>query len=405
MMNVIRNGSKELIKDINRFKVLKIIREKHPISRVEIAKLSALGMSTLTYIIEELTEQGYIFEIGESTSTGGRRARLIEFNKNFGYIVSIKVEEERLLVGLTNMDAEIIDVMKIAFKRHASPESIVSKMVKNIKLIFEKNEKSLADLKGIGLLSSGLVNRSNGMVIRSSLLDWSNVPISEMLKERFRNIPVMADKNINGYALAEISKGEGKESGNFVLVSVGSGVGLSVVIDGKINYGSIGGAGEFGHTTIAVDGYLCHCGQRGCLEMYASEFYFENKGKELLLLQPNSGLKSFKFEEVAEQAINGDEIAGQLVDEMASYLGHGIRNLINTLNPEKIVIAGEGMKYGSLFMDKVRQVAQNNFFSKVGHTTKIVESRLNDDAWLVGGSLLVLTHIFQLPIYQVTVGR
>jgi N-acetylglucosamine repressor len=399
-VNTIRNGSKELIKDINRFKVLKIIREEHPISRTEIARLSELGMSTLTYIIDDLAKLGFVFEVGESSSTGGRRARLIEFNKNFGVAISIKIEEKRLLIGLTNMDAEIIDVIRIVFKKHTRPEVVVGILEKNIKMIFDKNQKNLSDLKGIGLLSSGLVNRHKGIIIRSSLLGWNNVPIAQMLKERFTDIPVIVDKNINGYALAELSKGEGQESEGFVLISVGSGLGLSVVMEKKIHYGSMGGAGEFGHTTIEVGGYPCHCGQHGCLEMYASEFYFKNKGEELLFHYPYTGLNNFQFEEVAEQANKGDELALELVDGMAAYLGHGVRNLINTLNPEKIVMAGEGIKYENLFMGKVQKIAQNNFFSKMGHQTKIVKSHLNDDAWLVGGALLAINHLFQLPIYE-----
>jgi len=399
-MNTLRNGSKELIKDINRFKVLNLIREKYPISRSEIARLSDLGMSTLTYIIDDLTKQGLTFEVGESSSTGGRRARLIEFNKNFGVTISVKIEEKRLLIGLTNMEAEIIEVMKISFKKHTQSESIVAILEKKIKLILEKNQKNLSDLQGIGVLSSGLVNRHDGLIIRSSMLGWSNIPIAQMLEGSFTDIPVFVDKNINGYALAELSKGEGKESNNFVLISVGAGLGLSVVIDKKIHYGSFGGAGEFGHTTIEVDGYLCHCGQQGCLEMYASEFYFENKGRELLAYYPNTSLKNFQFEEVAEQAKKGDKLALELVDRMGCYLGYGIRNIINTLNPEKIVVAGEGIKYAKLFMEQVQKISQDNFFSKIGSETQVVQSTLKDEAWLVGGALLAINHIFQAPIYE-----
>ncbi|MDR4945197.1 ROK family transcriptional regulator [Neobacillus cucumis] len=399
-MHTLRNGSKELIKDINRFKVLNIIREEHAISRTEIARLSDLGISTLTYIIDDLSKKGLVFEVGESSSTGGRRPRLIEFNKNFGVAISIKIEEKRLLIGLTNMDAEIIDVMKISFEKHSGPDFILAILEQKIKTILGNNQKNLSDLKGIGVLSSGLVNRHEGLIIRSSILGWNNVPIAQMLKEKYTDIPVFVDKNINGYALAELTKGEGQESDDFVLVSVGAGLGLSVVIERKVHYGSIGGAGEFGHTTIEVGGYPCHCGQKGCLEMYASEFYFENKGRELLGYYPNTILKNFQFEEVAEKADMGDELALELMDGMSCYLGYGIRNLINTLNPERIVIAGEGIKYGKLFLEKVQKIAQDNFFSKMGSNTKVVQSRLNDNAWLVGGALLALNHIFNIPIYE-----
>ncbi|MFP5114002.1 ROK family protein [Bacillaceae bacterium C204] len=399
-MRVLRNGSKELIKDINRFKVLNIIREQHPISRIEISKQCDLGVSTLTYIIEDLTSQGLIHEVGESTSTGGRRAKLLEFNKDYGSTISIKIEEKQLLLALTNMNAEIIDACNVPIQKYSSPEAVVEIIVDQIPKILAKNHKEISTLLGIGILSSGLINRHEGIIIRSTMLGWNNVPIADMLSEKFPDIQIFVDKNINGYTLAEIWKGEGQESNDFLVVSVGAGIGLTVVIGRKINYGSIGGAGEFGHTTIEVNGYPCHCGQNGCLEMYASEFFFENKGKDLLYNFPNTTLENFSFFEVANQAELGDELAVLLVKGMSQYLGYGIRNLINTLNPDKIVMAGEGMKYSHLFLEDVCRISQDNFFAKVDLQTKIVPSRLRDNEWLVGGALLAINHLFQEPIYE-----
>ncbi|PKR77823.1 XylR family transcriptional regulator [Halalkalibacillus sediminis] len=399
-MRVLRNGSKKLIKEINRFKVLNIIRHQHPISRGEISKQYKLGVSTLSYIIEDLKSSGLIYEVGESTSTGGRRAKLIEFNKDFGSIISVKIEEKQVLLALTNMDAEIIAEKEISFGDDSSPESVVNILEKGIHKVFESCDKDINNLLGIGILSSGLVSQNDGSIIRSSMLGWSNVPITNMLQEKFEDVQIFVDNNINGYTLAELSNGEGQKSNNFLVVSVGAGIGLSVVIDRKIYYGALGGAGEFGHTSIVIDGYDCHCGQRGCLEMYASEFYFENKGRELIEKYPDSKIENFNFSEVAEVAEQDDELAKVLVGEMSHYLGYGVRNLINTFNPEKIVIAGEGMKYGHLFMDHVQEIAQKNFFSKVDMPTQIVASKLSKESWLTGGALLAINHIFQEPVYE-----
>lgn len=399
MINI-KSGSKELIKEINRYKVLNIIRNMQPVSRNEISKHSDLGISTISYIMDELIEKDLIKEVGESTSTGGRRAKLYEFNAECGYVISVKVEEEQLLISLTNMAAELIDRNIIKYSKRSSPESIVDLIKNTITDILYKTNKDLSQLAGIGILSSGLINREEGVIMRSSILGWQNVPVAKMLQEYFRDIPIFVDKNINGYTLAELWKGEGKETNDFLVVSVGSGLGLTVVKDRKIYYGSIGGAGEFGHTTIDVNGYPCHCGQNGCLEMYASEFYFKNKGEELKKEFPDTKIKNFYFHEVAERAMENDGLALRLMKEMGRYLGIGIRNLINTLNPEKIVMAGEGMKYGHLFMDEVRKIAQNNFFAKASYKTEIVESKLTDTAWLMGGALLVINHLFQIPIYK-----
>ncbi|MGJ9385751.1 ROK family protein [Salipaludibacillus sp. CF4.18] len=399
-MKVLRNGSKELIKEINRFKVLNIIRKHYPISRIDITEKSNLGPSTLSYIMEDLKKSEFIFETVESSSTGGRRAKLIEFNKEFGYIVGVKIEEMKIIIALTNMNGEIKFTKSSEFQLHSDPETVVNLIQSAINDIFDDNQISIQKLLGIGVLSSGLVNRNEGIIIRSSMLDWKDVNITEMLKNRFSSIKIFVDNNINGYTLAELWEGEGVNNNNFLVVSVGAGIGLSVVIDRKIYYGAIGGAGEFGHTTLVIDGYDCHCGQKGCLEMYASDAYFENKGQELIETYSKTILKDFTLYEVAQKANQGDDLANRLFGEMGEYLGYGIRNLINTLNPETIVLAGEGMNYSDLFYENLANVTNNNFFSQVGSNTKIVKSKLDDNAWLVGGALLAINHIFQEPIYE-----
>lgn len=399
-IQVLRNGSKELIKDINRFKVLNIIRNKHPISRNEISKQYNLGSSTLFYIIDDLKRQGLINEVGESSSTGGRRAKLLEFNKNYGYTISVKIEERQILIALTNMKGEILFRRDFPIKKKSSPELVIDLLEKSIHEIFIASNTDISKLMGIGILSSGLVNRHDKLIIRSSMLGWDNVPFGEMLKERFNNTRIFIDNNINGYTLAEMAMGVGKENNNFLVLSVGAGLGLSIVINNRIYYGSIGGAGEFGHSSIVLDGYPCHCGRQGCLEMYASEFYFENRGKELISKYPDTTLDNFHFSEVAKRTEENDELAKLLINEMSYYLGHGIANLINTLNPELVVVVGEGMDYDHLFMNNVLDIANENFFSKADFQTEIVRSSLQEDAWLTGGALLTINHIFREPIYE-----
>ncbi|RWZ54625.1 ROK family transcriptional regulator [Halobacillus fulvus] len=396
-MRAIRSGSKELIKEINRFKVLNIIRRQQPISRSEIARQCELGISTLSYIMDELKSQDLIYEVGEATSTGGRKAKLLKFNETHGYVISVKIEEEQILTALTNMNGDIILKTYAPFEKEASAETIVSLIESEAKQILSEKKQDLTRLLGIGVLSSGLVNRHEGRIIRSSMLGWEDVPITEMIKGSFPDIPVFVDNNINGYTLAELEKGAGKQNNDFLVVSIGAGLGLSVVIDRKIYYGSVGGAGEFGHTTHVIDGYSCHCGQRGCLEMYASEFYFENKYREQ---SHESLLADHHFSEVAKAAEGNDLTAASLMKEMGTHLGYGLRNLINTLNPDKIIVVGEGVKYRHLFEEEMLAIARDNFFEKVEIQTAIVFSHLNDDSWFTGGALLAINQLFQEPIYE-----
>ncbi|PFG13552.1 ROK family transcriptional regulator [Bacillus sp. es.036] len=399
-MKALRTGSKELIKEINRFKVLNIIRQQQPISRSEISRQCKLGISTLSYIMEELKSQDLIYEVGEATSTGGRKAKLLKFNEGHGYVVSIKIEEEQILIALTNLDGATLLKTYASFEKKASAETIVFLIKKKVKWIFSEEDKDISRLLGIGVLSSGIVNRNEGKIIRSSLLGWEDVSITSMIKECFPDIPVFVDNNINGYTLAELEKGEGQKDNDFLVVSIGAGLGLSVVIDRNIYYGAVGGAGEFGHTNLVMEGYSCHCGQKGCLEMYASEFYFENRLKELADKQPDLEERDYHFSKVAMDAEEGDLLATSLMKEMGTHLGYGLRNLINTMNPDKIIVVGEGVKYKHLFEDEVLTIAQDNFFEKVNIKTDIVFSHLKDDSWFTGGSLLAINQLFREPIYQ-----
>ncbi|MBC2316325.1 ROK family transcriptional regulator [Listeria booriae] len=399
-MSELRKGNKELIKDINRYTVLNLIREKGEITRTEIAKRCDFGMSTLTYILEDLQASGFISEGGEVGSTGGRRAKVLTFNRNFAYIASVKIEEERILLALTDLDATVIIDAVIAFPEQGTPEEVAEMIMAQIHVLLKKKRLEQTRLMGIGIAVSGLVNRKEGVVIRSTMLGWENVELANMFAANFPNIPVLVDKNINCYAQAELFLGEGRNTSNFVCISIGAGLGLSTVINRHIYYGSHGGAGEFGHTTFQVDGYPCHCGQDGCLEMYASEFYFHNQKQELLEKNVETTLTDFHFENVAKAAENGDKVALQLIQTMGENLGYGIRNLINTFNPEKVIIAGEGLHHADLFIKNIQEIANRNFFSEVAIETQITETSLGDLAWLQGAALLVINQIFQVPIYE-----
>lgn len=174
-MDILRKGNKDLIKDINRYTVLNLIREKGEITRTEIAKKCDFGMSTLTYILDDLQQEGIILEGAETSSTGGRRAKLVRFNKDYGFVVSVKVEEEQLLFALTDLNAEIIENTSIPFSSEKKPEEAIELIAKNVKKMC--GNRDMNHLLGVGIAISGLVNRKKGTVIRSTMLGWENVAL------------------------------------------------------------------------------------------------------------------------------------------------------------------------------------------------------------------------------------
>lgn len=399
-MTGLRKGSKDLIKEINRSIVINLIRKSGRISRSDLSKITKMSLSTITYIVDELMQVDLVREVGVATSTGGRRPVLLEFNADYGYTVGVKIEEKRILFALTNLNADILNLVVKKFNRFDNTHEVVTLITNEIKVLLQKEYKLQEQLLGIGIAASGLINRQEGTIVRSSMLGWENVPLCQLLSEQLNNIPVFIDKNVNAYAMAELGYGEGKKLSNFACISVGAGLGMSLIVDKKIYYGESGGAGEFGHTVMKIGGYPCHCGQKGCLEMYASEFYLSNRGDELKEKYPQTMIEEFTFEEVSASAEKGDPFAIELMNSFGENLGYGILNAINTLNPHTILLIGEGMKYKHLFLDAAIKIAKVNFFSAANIQTEIRPTQLGDDSWLKGAALLSITHLFQAPLYE-----
>ena len=401
-MKNLRIGNKQLIKDLNRSLVIEKIRRSGPLSRTDISKSLNLGLSTITNIVEELKNENLVFETGEADSTGGRKAILLEFNYKLGYTIGIKIEEDHIILALTDLKASILDKEDKFFRKGESADKVIELLIKGIDSLIIKNNILKSQLMGIGVAISGLVNIQEGILTRSSLLGWHEVNIKKSIEE-FIDVPVFIDNNVNAYALAELELGFGKTHENFICISVGAGVGAGIVIDKKLYYGKFGGAGEIGHSIIQVNGYPCHCGQHGCSEMYVSDKFFTNEGPNLLKEKyPKSLLKdsSFSPKEVYESAMGGDELAMELLKKSGEYLGVTLVNVINTINPSIIVLVGERMVVKDLFIHHAMKIAKQNFFSPASFDTKVYVSNLGEDAWVIGASLLAINHLFEVPIYK-----
>lgn len=397
----LRIGNKELIKDINRSLVINEIRLNETISRTDISKNLNLGLSTVTNIIDELEQQNLIYEIGEADSTGGRKPILIKFNNNYGYIIGIKIEENNLLLALTDLKGDISYRVKVSFKKGSSSEIVLNILIENI-LDLIKRIPSNKNLLGIGIAVSGLVDQKKGLLIYSGMLNWDNVNIREILKNKF-DVPIYVDNDVNVYSMAELWHGKGIQLSNFIVISYGSGIGSGIVINKKLYTGQFGGAGEIGHMVLVAGGRQCECGQRGCLEAYASENFIMDYIKENISFYNESIInlnEDLSIEKIFEFAKKGDMLAINALKLSAKYLGYGILNVINIFNPSTIILAGEGMIAKDIILPIVNEIVQNNFFKMHEKKIKILISELGEDAWVIGASTLVISNLFEMPLYE-----
>ncbi|MBT1279039.1 ROK family transcriptional regulator [Thermoanaerobacter sp. CM-CNRG TB177] len=397
----LRIGNKELIKDINRSLVINEIRMNGPISRTDISKNLNLGLSTVTNIVEELESQNLVHEVGEADSTGGRKPILLEFNYNYGYIIGIKIEENNLIFALTNLKSEILEKRVVPFKKGTNSNTVLNMVVENIEKLITKIPYN-KNLMGIGVAVSGLVDQQRGRLIYSGMLNWSNVEIGNIVENKF-NVPVYVDNDVNAYTLAELWYGHGRKLNNFIVVTYGSGIGSGIVINKKLYTGDFGGAGEIGHMVLVAEGRKCECGQRGCLEAYASEDFIVDYIKDNIKIYSESKIdltEDLSIEKVYEYAKEGDMLAIDVLRLSAKYLGYGLLSVINLLNPSTIILAGEGMIAKDIVLPVISDIVKNHFFKMHEKKVQIKVSELGDEGWVIGASTLAISKLFEVPLYE-----
>ncbi len=400
MMNHLRRGNKDLIKELNRAFVIDQIRLNGPISRTDIAKNTDLGLSTITNIIDELEKENLVQEFGAGSSNGGRKPVLLKLNGDSGLVIGVKIEKNKLIFCSSNLNAKIVSKSQVLFHHVDSSKDITSLIIQEIENILANVNKETR-FYGIGIATSGLVDRDNKKVIHSPILSWENVDFSPI--GDYFNIPVFIDNDANVFSLAQMWIGLGKEYDNFIGVTIGAGVGAGIVIDKKIYRGEFGGAGEFGHIVIQREGSLCYCGQRGCLEMYASDEYICSEGIRQVSLGLSTNLieyDSITSETIYLAADQGDLVAQDILFKQGENLGIGLKNMVNLLNPGAIILGGEGIRGKKYLLKGVQKELSTHFFTKHHKRLNIHVSELEEEVWLIGACALVANDLFKAPIYR-----
>ena len=272
-MSYTRTGSKRLIRDLNLSIVFNLIVEHGSISRTELAKRSGLPAATITRIVGDFIAAGLVHEVSSEESSGGRRPVLLSINPYAGYVVGVKLRENSMTVTVCDLGCTILHSCEGYFTEGAPPHQVVEAIAEAVKRCTSEAGITFQRVLGVGIGLAGFIDSSRGLCRYSSILNWKDVELGPALEFKLRK-RVRIDNDVNTLAVAERYFGEGRDAANFLLVTIGRGIGLGIVIRGEIYSGTHGGAGEFGHMTMATgeDAPLCHCGKYGCLEAIASDY-------------------------------------------------------------------------------------------------------------------------------------
>ncbi|WP_407271179.1 ROK family protein [Radiobacillus sp. PE A8.2] len=400
MKTRLRKGNKALIKDINRSLVIEQVRLNGPISRTDLAKNTDLGLSTITNIVEGLISDDLVSEVGSGFSNGGRKPVFLKFNEKAGAVIGIKVEPAKIIFALTDLNSHILHRSSASLDQHATNEQLLKLITNEINRI-QLNVDKGTTLYGIGIAISGLVDRSQNRLEYSPILNWENYDFGPL--EDIFNVSVFVDNDANVFTLAHMWSGKWKEYNHFIGVTFGVGIGTGIVVEKNLYRGSFGGAGEFGHIVIQREGTLCYCGQRGCLEMYASDEYLIQEVRSLAklgLIKWMDTLNDITLDEIYRLAQRENEEIQQILTKQGQNLGIGLKSIVNLLNPEAIIIGGEGIKGMPFVMKGIKKELEYNFFSRHNKQLNVHISDLGDDVWLIGACALVLDNHFRISIYQ-----
>lgn len=371
------------IRDINRQIVLNYVREREPISRATIARESALQRSTISEIVEVLTGEGLVEEIGEGKSTGGRRPTLLRL-RTVGAI-AIGVNITPTCTTIASSDLAGIVLQQEDFPTDPRPENTLNRIIEIVRKFSEQSS-----IEGIGVSVPGLVTPATGNAIFVPYFQWRDLPIGDVISQA-TGLPVTIDNDANAVGLAELWFGrpEVRDARDFIFVLVADGVGTGIIFDGQVYRGMRGAAGEFGHMIVGRDAPVpCSCGNDDCWEAFASERAATARYNKL-----SGANRAPNFANLIDRALAGEEDAKTALTETARYLGIGISNLVVGLSPEAVIVGGAITRAWPLIEKALTEKIERSVRRDVP-SARILRSTLSGDPTLKGALSLVLARKF-----------
>jgi len=314
-------------------------------------------------------------------------------------VLAVDVGGTKILIAAVRPDGEII--FRRYYLTHADTGSraVLKRLIFEIRRSADQLKSSGIKLTGIGVGIAGIVDTKAGKLTTSpNLPGWRNVAVRDVISAAF-GLPTYVINDASAAALGESRFGAGKGFSNMLYITVSTGVGGGIILDGQLYTGADGCAGEWGHMTIEPNGPKCHCGNFGCLEALASGWAVArevvakiNAGQGSVINELVEGRTGdITAEIVGKAAKKGDRIACDIVLTAANYLGIGLANLVNIFNPELIVIGGGLSNMGNLLLNPARQVVRQRAFALPAKTVRIVRARLGSNAGIVGAAAYVFT--------------
>lgn len=387
-------------KNLQKLKIIKHLYFGGDTTNSEICNTFKFSLPTSMSLINQLTKEGIVEKKGQGNSGGGRKPDLFGLDENTFLVLSIHIERFKIRMAILNNAHKIIFEKTVPITISANSK-IVDILFENAKSLISKSQINTEILMGVGVSMPGLVSTKDGRNLTYFLEDQDESSLQEALEKKFLK-PVVIFNDANSACLAEFRFGLAKNKKDVLVISMDWGIGLGIIMGGRLQTGTSGFAGEFGHIPIVENGTLCYCGKAGCLETIASGIALVRKAKEriieghptVLSSLVNEDLKILEPDLIIEAANQGDQFSINLLSEIGSNLGKGLAILIQIFNPELIILGGQIAEAAQFITTPVQQSINTYAKIQLKERTEIILSELGKKSSLLGVSLAVMDKIF-----------
>ena len=366
----------------------------------DLAKELDLSVPTVTKFISEMCEEGYINDYGKLETSGGRHPSIYGLNPESGYFIGVDIKKFAINIGLINFKGDMLELnMNTPYKFENTQEAF-ERLCALIKTFIKETEVNKDKIMNICINISGRVNPESGYSF--SMFNFSEQPLAEVLAKTI-GFPVCIDNDTRAMTYGEYMKGNVTGEKNIIFVNISWGLGIGIIIDGKIYTGKSGFSGEFGHVNVFDNEIICHCGKKGCLETEASGSAFhrifleriKNGETSILSNRLKEKNKPLTLDELIEAACKEDPLCIEIVEEIGQKLGKQIAGLINIFNPQMVIIGGTLSLTGDYITQPIKTAVRKYSLNLVNKDSVIVTSKLKDKAGIIGACMLARSRMFE----------
>lgn len=366
----------------------------------ELSKVLGLSVPTVTKLLNELRDEEFVVELGKQSVAGGRQPSIYGLNPDAAYFVGVEIRRDKLKMMAVNFKAKMIASEDVEFNPSNDHMNAIDMLCTAIKEFIARLDIPADKIAGIGVCISGRVNSAAGYSYSSLFVEEQ--PLAELLGERL-GYNVYIENDSRAATFGEYISCIVEQEISMLYVNISWGLGLGIIVDGKLVYGKSGFSGEYGHFPMFDNEIICRCGKRGCLETEVSGSAVHRRfverlseGRISILSDKYNAGEQITLDDIVDAVLKEDVLAIEIVESMSLKLGKALAGLINIFNPELIVLGGTLSGLQEYLLSPIQSSINKYALRMVSKDTRIKVSKLGDDAVALGGCLLARSRAFDL---------